>query len=153
LLVDLERAPGLGIRRSLKPDSLPSDAHAYLAPAQRVNYFERWVDPLMQGALGMSLREWRPLLDSMLDAVWAVDPTSLCIVEVNAQAAALMGLPREACLGKAVVDFTGTPEDVFLGGRGGRPGLGYPLQHLAAQRRWRVDSCGAQGHAHLHPSG
>jgi diguanylate cyclase (GGDEF)-like protein len=62
----------------------------------------------------MSLRDWRPLLDGMLDAVWAVDPTSLCIVEVNAQAAALMGLPREACLGRAVVDFTGTPEDVFF---------------------------------------
>jgi putative nucleotidyltransferase with HDIG domain len=52
LLLDLERAPGLGIRRSLKPDSLPGDAHAYLAPAQRVNYFfERSADPLMQGAL------------------------------------------------------------------------------------------------------
>jgi diguanylate cyclase (GGDEF)-like protein/PAS domain S-box-containing protein len=62
----------------------------------------------------MSLRDWRPVLDGMLDAVWAVDPASLTIVEVNAQAAALMGLPREACLGRAVVDFTGTPEDVFF---------------------------------------
>jgi putative nucleotidyltransferase with HDIG domain len=51
LVLDLERSPGLGIRRSLKPASLPGDAHAYLAPSQRVNYFfERAVDPLMQGA-------------------------------------------------------------------------------------------------------
>lgn len=50
LVLDLERSPGLGIRRSLKPASLPGDAHAYLAPSQRVNYFfERAVDPLMQG--------------------------------------------------------------------------------------------------------
>lgn len=39
LMVDLERQPGLGIRRSLKPAQLPADAQLYLAPRQRVAYF------------------------------------------------------------------------------------------------------------------
>jgi putative nucleotidyltransferase with HDIG domain len=52
LVLDLERSPSLGIRRSLKPATLPSDAHSYLAPTQRVNYFfERSADASMQGAL------------------------------------------------------------------------------------------------------
>ena len=39
LMVDLEQAPELGIRRSLKPSQLPRAVQAYLAPRQRVAYF------------------------------------------------------------------------------------------------------------------
>jgi hypothetical protein len=39
LILDLEQASGLGIRRSLKPATLPPEALAYLAPRQRVAYF------------------------------------------------------------------------------------------------------------------
>ncbi len=48
LIVDLEDAPHLGIRRSLKPAVLPNAALDFLAPRQRVNYFfERLVDSKM----------------------------------------------------------------------------------------------------------
>lgn len=39
LILDLERAPNVGIRRSLKPSSLPTPAQEYLAPRQRICYF------------------------------------------------------------------------------------------------------------------
>ncbi len=39
LILDLERTPELGIRRSLKPAQLPRAALDYLAPRQRVSYF------------------------------------------------------------------------------------------------------------------
>lgn len=39
LILDLEHAPTMGIRRSLKPSSLPSAALDFLSPAQRVCYF------------------------------------------------------------------------------------------------------------------
>lgn len=39
LILDLEHAPQLGIRRSLKPASLPAAAMDYLAPRQRICYF------------------------------------------------------------------------------------------------------------------
>jgi putative nucleotidyltransferase with HDIG domain len=39
LILDLERTPELGIRRSLKPAQLPKAALEYLAPRQRVSYF------------------------------------------------------------------------------------------------------------------
>ena len=48
LILDLEQAPHIGIRRSLKPTSLPSAAMDFLAPRQRVSYFfERVVDSQM----------------------------------------------------------------------------------------------------------
>ena len=51
LILDLERAPHIGIRRSLKPAALPGPAMDFLAPRQRVAYFfERVVDSQM-GAL------------------------------------------------------------------------------------------------------
>jgi len=51
LILDLEQAPHIGIRRSLKPAGLPSAAMDFLAPRQRVSYFfERMVDSQM-GAL------------------------------------------------------------------------------------------------------
>lgn len=39
LILDLELSPGLGIRRSIKPQQLPPTALEYLSPAQRVAYF------------------------------------------------------------------------------------------------------------------
>ena len=39
LIVDLESAPGLGIRRSIKPAQLPVASLEYLAPRPRVAYF------------------------------------------------------------------------------------------------------------------
>ncbi|WP_394789936.1 HD-GYP domain-containing protein [Rhodoferax sp.] len=39
LMVDLEHAPELGIRRSLKPSQLPRSVQDYLSPRQRVAYF------------------------------------------------------------------------------------------------------------------
>lgn len=48
LILELEHAPGISIRRSIKPSSLPSDAVGYLAPRQRIAYFfERVVDSAM----------------------------------------------------------------------------------------------------------
>ena len=39
LVLDLETAPGLGIRRSIRPQQLPPTAAEYLAPSARVAYF------------------------------------------------------------------------------------------------------------------
>jgi HD-GYP domain-containing protein (c-di-GMP phosphodiesterase class II) len=39
LHLDLEKAPALGIRRSLKPVQLPTRAAEYLKPRQRISYF------------------------------------------------------------------------------------------------------------------
>lgn len=45
-ILDLEKVPELGIRRSLKPAQLPRDALDYLSPRQRICYFfERAVNP------------------------------------------------------------------------------------------------------------
>lgn len=51
LMVDLEHAPELGIRRSLKPSQLPRVVQDYLSPRQRVSYFfERVVGADRPGA-------------------------------------------------------------------------------------------------------
>lgn len=39
LILDLEHAPTVGIRRSLKPSALPREAAEYLSPRQRISYF------------------------------------------------------------------------------------------------------------------
>ena len=39
MLLDLEDAPNIGIRRSVKPQQLPAAAAEYLAPRQRIAYF------------------------------------------------------------------------------------------------------------------
>lgn len=49
LILDLEHASNVGIRRSVKPANLPSAALDYLAPRQRISYFfERSGDSQMQ---------------------------------------------------------------------------------------------------------
>ena len=51
LILDLEHAPRVGIRRSLKPSMLPSAEMEFLAPRHRMcYYFEKLVDPQMQEA-------------------------------------------------------------------------------------------------------
>ena len=50
LVLNLEALPELGIRRSLKPASLPRAAMDYLSPRQRICYFfERAVDTPLNG--------------------------------------------------------------------------------------------------------
>ena len=39
LILDLEHAPTIGIRRSVKPSALPREAAEYLSPRQRISYF------------------------------------------------------------------------------------------------------------------
>lgn len=51
LILDLEQAPEVLIRRSLKPSGLPAAAQDFLAPRQRISYFfERVADAQMQEA-------------------------------------------------------------------------------------------------------
>ena len=51
LILDLEQSPMLGIRRSLKPSSLPKAVIDYLSPRQRVCYFfERAIDSIQEEA-------------------------------------------------------------------------------------------------------
>ena len=50
LILDLERTPELGIRRSLRPAQLPRDALDYLSPRQRVCYFFERAVGLSSGA-------------------------------------------------------------------------------------------------------
>lgn len=50
LILELEHAPGVSIKRSLKPASLPWAAMEYLSPRQRICYFfERAIDPQQPG--------------------------------------------------------------------------------------------------------
>ena len=51
LMLDLEIAPNAGIRRSLKPHSLPAAAFEYLQPSQRVCYFFEPVGKGVKAAL------------------------------------------------------------------------------------------------------
>jgi hypothetical protein len=53
LPLELESTPGLGIRRSLKPQQLPRAALEFLSPRPRVCYFfERAREPFMSTAEG-----------------------------------------------------------------------------------------------------
>jgi putative nucleotidyltransferase with HDIG domain len=46
LVLDLELAPGVGIRRSIKPQQLPPPVLEYLSPAQRIAYFFEPAPPI-----------------------------------------------------------------------------------------------------------
>lgn len=52
LILDLEKEPHIGIRRSVKPMALPSAALDFLAPRQRVNYFFEPVQEQHRSPLG-----------------------------------------------------------------------------------------------------
>ncbi len=53
LILDLEKEPHVGIRRSVKPMALPSAAMDFLAPRQRVNYFFEAVQEPIRSAVGV----------------------------------------------------------------------------------------------------
>jgi HD-GYP domain-containing protein (c-di-GMP phosphodiesterase class II) len=51
LILDLETAPDLGIKRSVRPLQLPKATIDYLSPRQRIcNFFERAADPLLMAS-------------------------------------------------------------------------------------------------------
>lgn len=54
------------------------------------------------------------LIESVLEAVWLVDAVDLRILAVNRAAEDLIGLPREQLLGRPVVDFASTSQDLFF---------------------------------------
>jgi diguanylate cyclase (GGDEF)-like protein/PAS domain S-box-containing protein len=55
-----------------------------------------------------------PLLDALLEAIWLVDPVSLCVVSANRAACQLVGIAATDLVGRPVADLTGTPEDMFF---------------------------------------
>ncbi|GIX36800.1 MAG: histidine kinase [Silanimonas sp.] len=54
------------------------------------------------------------LIESVLEAVWLVDAVDLRIVAVNRAAEELLGLPRTDIVGRPVVDFAFTSQDLFF---------------------------------------
>lgn len=54
------------------------------------------------------------LIESVLEAVWLVDAVDLRIVAVNRAAEDLLGLPRADIVGRPVVDFAFTSQDLFF---------------------------------------
>ena len=57
---------------------------------------------------------WRAFLDSMLDAVCLVDPSSLTIVQVNSACELLYGKSAAKIVGQSIKEWLDTPEDVFF---------------------------------------
>jgi len=54
------------------------------------------------------------LIEAMLDAVWLVDPHSFQVVAANAAAGTLLGGEPRDLLGRDVLSFAATPEDLFF---------------------------------------
>ncbi|PQJ96023.1 sensor domain-containing protein [Chromatium okenii] len=57
---------------------------------------------------------WQGLIESMIEAVWIVEPLELRVVAANQVAEELLGISRTALIGCPVIDFAFTPEDVFF---------------------------------------
>lgn len=57
---------------------------------------------------------WHPLIEGLLESVWLVDPVDLRILAVNQSACDLLGLERQAMVGKPAKELTATPEDQFF---------------------------------------
>ncbi|MBV5310454.1 EAL domain-containing protein, partial [Chromatium okenii] len=53
-------------------------------------------------------------IESMIEAVWIVEPLELRVVAANQVAEELLGISRTALIGCPVIDFAFTPEDVFF---------------------------------------
>ncbi len=62
----------------------------------------------------MSVRDWQPLIEGLLEAVILVDALELRIVAANRNAEQLLGAGPGALVGKPVVDVTTSPEDIFF---------------------------------------
>jgi diguanylate cyclase (GGDEF)-like protein/PAS domain S-box-containing protein len=56
----------------------------------------------------------QPLIESVLEAVWLVDAIELKIVAVNRAAEQLLGVSRDEMVGRAVVDYAHTAQDLFF---------------------------------------
>ena len=54
------------------------------------------------------------LIEGMLDAVWLVDPVSFHVVAANAAAGAMLGGDPRDLLGRDVLTFAATPEDLYF---------------------------------------
>lgn len=54
------------------------------------------------------------LIESVIEAVWLVDAVDLRILAVNRAAEDMMGLPRSEMVGRPVVDFASTSQDLFF---------------------------------------
>ena len=147
LILDLEHAPRVGIRRSLKPSMLPAASLDFLAPRQRMcYYFEKLVDPQMQEVKVMTIQRHASVLDGVLEAVWWVHPVSLRMVWVNKAATQLMGVSAPELVGTPAVRLDAHARRYVLLGRCcGGLGLQYSLRHLAALCRWLSHSGRAQG--------
>ncbi len=57
---------------------------------------------------------WGPMIEGLLESVWLVDPMDLCILAVNQAACDLLGMSRDAMVGKPVVELTASAEDQFF---------------------------------------
>jgi diguanylate cyclase (GGDEF)-like protein/PAS domain S-box-containing protein len=55
---------------------------------------------------------WHSIIDSLIEAVWLVDATTLRIVDANANAARLVGVPVAELVGRDVQALVATPEDL-----------------------------------------
>jgi diguanylate cyclase (GGDEF)-like protein/PAS domain S-box-containing protein len=54
------------------------------------------------------------LIESVIEAIWLVDAVDLRILAVNRAAEDLVGLPRDQLIGRPVVDFASTSQDLFF---------------------------------------
>ena len=57
---------------------------------------------------------WDSLVEALIEAAWVVDAVGLRIVAVNQAGAELVGLPRADMIGRAAVELTASPEDMFF---------------------------------------
>ncbi len=62
----------------------------------------------------MTQAPWRSIIEGMLEGVWLLDPVSLRLIGCNTPGARLVGLEESEMLGRSVVDFAATPEDVYF---------------------------------------
>ena len=57
---------------------------------------------------------FQSLIESVLEAVLLVDPLDLRITAANRAAEQLIGVPRADLVGRAIVDFASTSQDLFF---------------------------------------
>ena len=62
----------------------------------------------------MKTGEWNGLIDGLIEAVLIVDAINLSITDANREAGKLSGLARDALIGRSIVEFAATPEDIFF---------------------------------------
>jgi diguanylate cyclase (GGDEF)-like protein/PAS domain S-box-containing protein len=77
---------------------------------------------------------WKGLIDSLGDGVLIVDPLDFSVVDANRQALVMLGLARKELLGRPVVDFAVTPEDLCFW-EDAAAGLGTDIDSSSVVRR------------------